>query len=364
MPQHHLPMVRWYASTSIGKTFKDAVELYFDRAANILNSSISPATIAHIKAPDTVLTFTFPMERSDGTTEILTGYRVHHSRHRMPMKGGNQRSPCYLGHVGIRYSKNVNLPEVNALAMLMTFKCALVDVPFGGAKGGVDIEPSEWTVDQLERITRRYTLELCQKNFIGPGIDVPAPDMGTGAREMSWIADTYRQFSHSDVDAIGCVTGKPINQGGVRGRLEATGLGVYFAIKEFFKLPLFHKEAKLPANLGECTAIIQGFGNVGSWTAHFLHQHGVKVVGVLEKDWTVYDPKHGLDVPAMVAHFAKHRTLKGFRECYPGDKALLEEPCDFLIPAALENQITAENASRLQCRVLVEAANGPTTPGT
>lgn len=196
----------------------------------------------------------------------------------MPVKGG------------IRYAKDVNLQEVSALAALMTYKCAIVDVPFGGAKGGVNIDPKEWDSDMLERITRRYTLELCQKNFIGPGLDVPAPDMGTGPREMSWIQDTFRQFCPNETDAAGCVTGKPVNQGGVRGRNEATGLGVYYGIREFLKYPEIQKQTGLNGSIDGLKIIVQGFGNVGYWSCKFFEQNGAKIIGVAERECAVYNP--------------------------------------------------------------------------
>lgn len=320
----------------------------------MLKTSISPATLAHIRAPDTSISFTFPIEKRDGSVEIITGYRVHHSRHRMPVKGG------------IRFAKEVNLEEVNALAMLMTFKCAVMDVPFGGAKGGVAIDPTEWDVDRLERITRRYTLELCQKNFIGPGIDVPAPDMGTGAREMSWISDTYRQFFHNDVDAIGCVTGKPIAQGGVRGRLEGTGLGVFYSVREFLKYPEVQQKTGLTGSLLGLKVAIQGFGNVGSWTAKFFEQAGAKVIAIGERDCWLHNPD-GLNVQELIETLNKERTLSkyfsnGTRVHLGNPLEVLNVECDVLIPAALEQQITTDNASKIQAKLIAEAANGPITP--
>lgn len=218
--------------------------------------------MAGIKAVDSVLSVKFPVEIDPDTHIMIEGYRAQHSRHRLPTKGG------------IRFSDEVDLQEVEALASLMTFKCAVVDVPFGGAKGGVKLDPKKFTASQLERITRRYTMELCQKNFIGPGIDVPAPDVGTGPREMSWIMDTYRQFNPQDVNAAGCVTGKPISQGGVRGRHEATGLGVYYGIREFLQFPEVQKMTGLDGTIAGKTVIVQGFGNVGYWAAKFFHSNG------------------------------------------------------------------------------------------
>lgn len=209
--------------------FLQSVQVYFDRAAK--HSGVCEDTIAHIKATDCILSITFPVTNTKtGKVEIIEAYRAQHSRHRMPVKGG------------IRFADDVDLQEVTALASLMTFKNAVVDVPFGGAKGGIRINPRNYDAETLERITRRYTMELCQKNFIGPGVDVPAPDVGTGPREMSWIQDTYRQFNPNDVNASACVTGKPIHQGGVRGRNEATGLGVYYGIREFLTYPEVQKK--------------------------------------------------------------------------------------------------------------------------
>lgn len=225
-------------------------------------SGVSEKTLTAIKAVDSVLSVKFPVEIDADTHIIVEGYRAQHSRHRLPSKGG------------IRFSDEVDLQEVEALATLMTFKCAVVDVPFGGAKGGVKLNPKKFTPAELERITRRYTMELCQKNFIGPGIDVPAPDVGTGPREMSWIMDTYRQFNPQDVNAAGCVTGKPISQGGVRGRNEATGLGVYYGIREFLQYPEVQKMTGLNGDIAGKTVIVQGFGNVGYWAAKFFENNG------------------------------------------------------------------------------------------
>jgi glutamate dehydrogenase (NAD(P)+) len=256
------------------------------------------------------------------------------------------------------------LDEVSALAMLMTFKCAIIEVPFGGAKGGISIDPSEWDPVRLERITRRYTLELCQKNFIGPAIDVPAPDMGTGQREMSWIQDTYRQFYPHEVDGIGCVTGKPVNQGGVRGRTEATGLGVYYTVREFLKFPEIQQKTGISGIKGTRIAI-QGFGNVGAWAAHFFSENGAKIVSIGERDSCLFSPE-GLNVKAVSEHFSKNGTLTGFESfgttCNSDPKSVLEAECDILIPAAMEHQITMENVNQIRAKIIAEAANGPTTP--
>ncbi|KAI8870847.1 glutamate dehydrogenase [Ramicandelaber brevisporus] len=329
--------------------FLDSVGTYFDKAAAL--SGVKPKTLAHIKAVDTVLSVSFPIEVDENKVEIIHGYRAQHSRHRLPVKGG------------IRFSPEVDLQEVEALAALMTYKCAVVDVPFGGAKGGIMIDPKQWTPAQLERITRRFTMELCQKNFIGPGVDVPAPDVGTSAREMSWIMDTYRQFNPTDVNAAGSVTGKPVSQGGVRGRNEATGLGVFYGVREFLTFPEIQKATGLSGQMEGTTVAIQGFGNVGFWAAKFFESNGAKVIAIGERDVGAYDP-NGLNIDQLFNFRKETGSFKGF----PGIKVLdnplsvLEVECDVLIPAALERQIGLRNVDRIKAKIIGEAANGPTTP--
>ncbi|XP_004348934.1 glutamate dehydrogenase [Capsaspora owczarzaki ATCC 30864] len=299
--------------------FLQCSQMFFDRAAQI-HTEIKPGQLHSMKTVDAVLRVSFPMETATGDYEVIHAYRAHHSRHRSPVKGG------------IRYSPEVDLQEVEALAALMTYKCAVVDVPFGGAKGGICIDPKKYTVDQLERITRRFTMELCQKNFIGPGIDVPAPDMGTGGREMTWIKDTYQQFNSSDVDALACVTGKPLTQGGVRGRNEATGLGVYYGIREFLTYEEVQKKTGLTEGIKGKRFVIQGVGN------------GVLRLGSLP-----------------------HRANKSFQNYskdtfIPEGVEVLEIECDILIPAASERQIHKGNAPNIRAKIVGEAANGPLTP--
>ncbi|OMJ16198.1 Glutamate dehydrogenase, mitochondrial [Smittium culicis] len=323
--------------------------MYFDQAAK--HSNASEDILKSIRSVESVLSVSFPIEKENGEIEIIKGYRAHHSRHRLPVKGG------------IRYSSHVDLEEVQALASLMTYKCAIVDVPYGGAKGGVCINPKEWTPSQLERITRRYTMELCQKGFIGPGIDVPAPDVGTGAREMSWIADTYRQFNPTDVNGSGCVTGKPVSNGGVRGRNEATGLGVFYAVREFLSYPEVMSKANHHGKIQDTKIIIQGFGNVGFWSAKFFSANGAKIIGIAEQETSLYN-EDGIDIQALFDYKKENNTLIGF----PGAKhidnslSLLEMDCDVLIPAALERQIGMVNADRIKAKIIAEAANGPLTP--
>ncbi|RKP35485.1 hypothetical protein BJ085DRAFT_43613 [Dimargaris cristalligena] len=331
-------------------TFLQSVELFFDRAAKV--SNIHPKTLAHIKAVDCVLSVSFPIEIDENNHKIIHGYRAQHSRHRLPAKGG------------IRFSPEVDLHEVEALASLMTYKCAVVNVPFGGAKGGIMIDPKQWTPAQLERITRRYTMELCQKGFIGPGIDVPAPDVGTSAREMSWIMDTYRQFNSQDVNAAGCVTGKPVALGGVRGRTEATGLGVFYGIREFLTYPEVQEKYKLPGNVQGMSVVIQGFGNVGYWAAKFFESNGARIIAIGERDCGAFSPK-GLDIEKLFQHRNETGSFRDFPDIQIIEDPLqvLELECDVLIPAALERQIGLKNAHKVRAKMVGEAANGPITPG-
>ncbi|KAI9504928.1 NADP-dependent glutamate dehydrogenase [Coemansia spiralis] len=329
--------------------FLDAVGMYFDRAAKY--SSASEETLKHIRSTDCVLSVSFPVEK-DGKTVMIKGYRSQHSRHRLPCKGG------------IRFSSEVDLQEVKALAALMTYKCAVVDVPFGGGKGGIMINPKDWTEAELERITRRFTLELCQKNFIGPGVDVPAPDVGTGAREMGWIADTYRNFHPQDVSGAACVTGKSLSLGGVRGRTEATGLGVYYGIREFLSFPEVQQKINHHGKVEGSTVIIQGFGNVGYWAAKFFEANGAKVIGIIEHDVAAYN-KNGINVEELSQWRSEHGSFAGYSgvQIVETPMALLEAECDILVPAALERQIGLRNAHKIKAKLVGEAANGPVTPG-
>jgi len=284
--------------------------------------------------------------------EVIEAYRVQHSHHRSPTKGG------------IRFSSHVNQDEVMALAALMTYKCAIVDVPFGGAKGGVKVSPRSYTPAQLEKITRRYTVELIRKNFIGPSVDVPAPDYGTGEREMAWILDTYQQFKGSgEIDSAGCVTGKPVNQNGIRGRTEATGRGVFYGLREFCEQKAEMKALGLSQGIGGKTMVIQGLGNVGSYAGLISQEEGgVKVIGVAELEGTIYK-EDGIDMKALIAFRKKTGSIIGF----PGSKELKDKKswisieCDILLPAALESQIRIDNADKVKAKIIGEAANGPIT---
>jgi glutamate dehydrogenase (NAD(P)+) len=320
----------------------------FDKAASHLN--YPAGLLEQIKQCNSIYHFTFPVQTGDGY-EVVSAWRVEHSQHKLPTKGG------------IRYSEDVNEDEVMALAALMTYKCAVVDVPFGGAKGGIKINPKNYSVDQLQRITRRYTAELVKKHFIGPGIDVPAPDYGTGPREMAWIADTYAALNPGAIDAVACVTGKPVSQGGIRGRTEATGRGVYFGIREACSNAEDMKAIGLTAGLDGKRVVVQGLGNVGYYTAKFLQEGGCTIVGLAEYEGAIYDPK-GLDVEQVFKHRKNTRSILNFPGATNITKTLeaLELDCDILVPAALEKQLNSGNAARIKAKIIGEGANGPTTP--
>lgn len=328
------------------KFFKQVNEA-FDIAAQY--SEYEQGLLDQIKVCNNVYHITFPLERDDGSIEVIHGWRVEHSHHKLPTKGG------------IRFSTAVNEDETMALAALMTYKCAVVDVPFGGAKGGIRIEKSNFSDDEIERITRRYTYELIKKDFLGPGSDVPAPDYGTGAREMGWILDTYRQLV-SDLNAEACVTGKPIPQGGVRGRTEATGRGVYFGIREACCNTEDMKDLNLEPGLEGKTFIIQGLGNVGYHAAKYMTEGGAKMVGVAEIEGSIYDAD-GIDLEELMIHRKETGSIVGFGNTkeLENNTSVLKKECDILIPAALENQLHKENAPDIQAKIIAEAANGPTT---
>ncbi len=334
---------------SVGASFLDQVNRAFDVAASFTQHD--PTLLANIKACKNLFYTSFPIKRDDGRIEVMHAWRAEHSHHKLPCKGG------------IRYAPDVDAEEVQALAALMTYKCALVDVPFGGAKGGIRISPKTYSPEELERITRRYVFELVRKNFIGPGLDVPAPDVGTGPREMAWIVDTYTQLRSGELDAFGCVTAKPLSQGGIRGRVEATGRGVFYGVREVVSVAEDMKGVGLSTGLEGKRVVIQGLGNVGYYAARFFQAGGAVLVGLAESEGAIANPK-GLDLDQVMAHRKERGTILGA----PGATNLarredaLELECDILIPAALERQITAENAPRIKAKLVVEAANGPTTP--
>src|SRR5688500_4147392 len=267
--------------------FFDQVTQYFNEAAKFTN--YSKGLLEQIRVCNSVYRFDFPLRRNSGEIEVIRAWRVEHSQHKMPVKGG------------IRYSPDVYEEEVMALAALMTYKCAIVDVPFGGAKGGIKIDPKNYPLDELERITRRYALELTKKKFLGPGIDVPAPDYGTGEREMSWIADTYAALNPGELDALGCVTGKPVTQGGVRGRKEATGRGLYFALREAVCDANEMTRLGLPLGMEGKRIIIQGLGNVGYHAAKFCREGGALITVIAEREGAISNPK-GLNEDEVFNH--------------------------------------------------------------
>jgi len=322
----------------------------FDRAAATLD--VPEGLLKQIKACNAVYYVQFPVRFGDHY-EIFQGWRAEHSQHRKPTKGG------------IRYSEFVTQEDVMALAALMTYKCAIVDVPFGGSKGGVCFNPKKYTREQVEKVTRRYTAELVHKNFIGPGINVPAPDLGTGEQEMAWIADTYDALTSGQIDSLACVTGKPVSQGGIRGRKEATGRGVQYGIREAFKFEEDLKRCSLSGGLEGKRVAVQGFGNVGYHAAKFLSEEdGCRVIAVCDVSGGVMNPS-GLSIADLAEHRDRTGSVAGFRGAttLPGPKDVLDVECDILIPAALENQITLENVDRITAKMVAEAANGPTTPG-
>lgn len=329
-------------------SFRDNVDLMVDEAINIMDLNEGMGDV--LKSCNSVLQVSFPVDL-DGTPEVFTGWRAVHSDHRLPSKGG------------IRFDLAVNQQEVEALAALMTYKCALVDVPYGGSKGGLRLDPSKYSRHQLEAITRRFGREMAGKGFLSPAKNVPAPDMGTGAREMGWLADTYRQLFPDDINYIGAVTGKPVGFGGVRGRNEATGRGVQYVLREFFRHHDLVKNTGLSDGLSGKRVIIQGLGNVGRHAAHFLAQEDdVVIVGIVEHDGTLLNP-NGLSVARVLNHKREHGGVEGYPDAeFIRDSARgLEYECDILIPAARESVIHSDNADQIQAPLIAEAANGPIT---
>ena len=333
-------------------SFFEQVNQMFDRAA--VHTDHPPGILNQIKACNNICRLEFPVERDDGNIEVVRAFRSEHSHHKKPTKGG------------IRYATSVTEDEVMALAALMTYKCAIVDVPFGGAKGGIKIDHTGYSRHELQNLTRRYTFELMRKNFIGPGEDVPAPDYGTGPREMSWILDTYNQTTTNPLNAIACVTGKPVGQGGVRGRTEATGRGVFYGIREACRFEADMARRGMSTGLDGKTVVVQGLGNVGSYSARFLQEGGARIVGVSEIEGALYD-EEGLDLEALLDYRAETGSIKGFGgtsgEATFTEKGAeaLEWACDILVPAALEGVITEANAPRIRANIIGEAANGPIT---
>jgi glutamate dehydrogenase (NAD(P)+) len=313
----------------------DSMMERFDEAAHLLN--LDPNIYKILRWPNREITLYIPVLMDDGNYQVFTGYRVQHNFARGPAKGG------------IRYSPDVSLDEVRALAAWMTWKCAVVNIPFGGGKGGIICNPKEMSPAELERLTRRYTSDLM--DFIGPERDVPAPDMNTNEQTMAWIMDTYSMHVRHTVTAV--VTGKPIEIGGSRGRREATGRGLLFVCNEACK--------KFNLDFASTRVVIQGAGNVGGVAAQLMHETGYKVVGLADITGAVYNPK-GLDIPGLMAYLKQNKTVEGYEEAeHLGKEEFLELDCEILMPAATENQITSDNADRIKCRILAEGANGPTT---
>jgi len=331
-------------------SFRESVDLMFNRAVALMD--LPPGLEEKIRVCNATYTVRFGV-RLRGQLHTFTGYRSVHSEHMEPAKGG------------IRFAMGVNQDEVEALAALMTYKCALVEAPFGGSKGGLRIDPREWDEHELELITRRFAYELIKRDLINPAQNVPAPDMGTGEREMAWIADQYKRMNTTDINGRACVTGKPIHGGGIQGRTEATGRGVQYALQEFFRHPEDIKQAGLSGSLDGKRVIVQGLGNVGYHAAKFLQEEdGCKVTAIIERDGGLMD-ESGLDVDAVRNWIAKHGGVDG----YPDGKYIrdgskyLENECDILIPAALEGVINLSNAANIKAPLIIEAANGPVTAG-
>ena len=328
-------------------SFRESVDRMVDQALEVMDLSVD--VVAAIKSCNAVLQVKFPV-KIRGKIEIICGWRAVHSTHRLPAKGG------------IRYASIVNQNEVEALAALMTYKCAIVDVPFGGSKGGLLIDPNNYSRDEMELITRRFTLELVRKDFLSPATNVPAPDMGTGQREMAWMADTYKHLKPDDINYAACVTGKPVEHGGIQGRTEATGRGVQYALQEFFRHADAVKEAGLSGDLGGKRVIVQGFGNVGYHATKFLFEEdGCKIIAIADSKGVLVN-EDGLAVEEAYRYKVEHKTLSGFsggRYEEGSPTRALEMECDILIPAALEGQINLGNVDRVNAKLIIEAANGP-----
>ncbi|AXT26532.1 Glu/Leu/Phe/Val dehydrogenase [Ruegeria sp. AD91A] len=331
-------------------SFRESVDLMFNRAAALME--LPPGLEQKIRVCNATYTVRFGV-RLRGEIHTFTGYRSVHSEHMEPVKGG------------IRYATAVNQDEVEALAALMTYKCALVETPFGGSKGGLCIDPRKYEEHELEQITRRFAYELAKRDLINPSQNVPAPDMGTGEREMAWMADQYARMNTTDINARACVTGKPLNAGGIAGRVEATGRGIQYALREFFRHPEDIQKAGLSGKLDGKRVVVQGLGNVGYHAAKFLSEEdGSRVVGIIEWDGALYNPD-GIDVEAVRQWIVKHGGVKDYPDATHSAEgaSVLEAECDILIPAALEAVINLSNADRIKAPLIIEAANGPVTAG-
>ena len=327
-------------------TFLENVEMMVNDTIDRIK--IDPNISKILKTCRSVIQLKFPV-KIKGEIKIFHGWRAVHSNHRLPVKGG------------LRYSTDVNQGEIEALASLMTFKCALVDVPFGGAKGGLLIDPKKYDEESLERITKKFARELIRRGYLSPARDVPAPDVGTSQREMGWILDAYKSSRPDDINHVACVTGKSVNHGGIKGRLEATGRGVCEALKEFFRHPDEVSKANIGnPNLNDQRIIIQGFGNVGLHSAKSLFATGAKIIGIAEKDGAIFN-KEGINIIELEEYKQGKKTILGFPNTKTIDVSsdLLTYDCDILIPAALENVITLKNVDNIKAKIICEAANGP-----
>jgi len=363
-------------------SFYEMVEVFFDKGADLVESNLIKSIDTYNKGSQTdsktkqrirqmtfdqkknkvkgimtsmkpcahVLTIQFPLKKDDGSYEMITSYRAQHSQHRTPTKGG------------MRFSPEVNQDEVQALAALMTWKCAVVGVPFGGAKAGICIDPKKYSEDELERITRRFASELAKKGFLGPHLDVPAPDMSTGEREMAWMADQYSQtIGHNDINSNSCVTGKPISQGGIHGRTSATGRGIYHGTEVFMSDQDFMDKINMPAGIDGKSVIVQGFGNVGLHAARYFHRAGAKIVGVVEWDGAVFNAE-GISPAELEDYKLDNGTINGFPKAEACGDELIFEECDVLLLCAKEQVIHKNNASEIKAKIISEGANGPITP--
>ncbi|OMJ72756.1 hypothetical protein SteCoe_28739 [Stentor coeruleus] len=329
--------------------FLQMVNIFFDKASKY--TGMRPEMLEQIKNTDTVLQMTIPLSRDDGSITFHRAYRAQHSHHKLPCKGGT------------RYSPNVDLPEIEALAFLMTLKCACVNLPFGGGKGGIEVDGKALSEAERERLTRRYALELGKKGFLSPAIDVPGPDLGTGEQEMAWMMDTFVSHHPKNLNGIATTTGKPIELGGIPGRAESTGLGVFYGVREFLTDKFYMDQVGLSTGIAGKTFIVQGFGNVGYWAAHFLHKEGGKILGVIEHNSCVFN-ENGIDPDDLKNFLVQRKSFTGYpkAEIVKEQNDVFARQCDVVIPAAIERSINGTNAGLLKCKVVAEGANGPTTP--
>ncbi|MDA7923410.1 Glu/Leu/Phe/Val dehydrogenase [Candidatus Pelagibacter sp.] len=327
-------------------SFKDNVNLHVDKSAKLLN--FSDDLLEHLKSTHSLIKVNVGVVL-DGKINNFTGWRAVHSEHILPTKGG------------LRYSETVDQDDTEALASLMTYKCAIVNIPFGGAKGGLKINPKNYTMPQLREITKAFASKLINKGFISPALNVPAPDVGTSEREMEWILETYKTLKPDDINYRGCVTGKPLHRGGIAGRTEATGRGIEEVVREIFRHEDVVKEAGLKNELKNNEIIVQGFGNVGSNLAkHLYNRDNAKIIAIGEFDGYLYNKK-GIDINALIEFFKKNKSINNPKlgEFKNNPSELLELDCDILIPAALENAITVDNVDKIKTKLIIEAANGP-----